>query len=256
MKKKIILLLFLIILVISLLYIFRKNISNKLFPIYKVRNRTEAVEKFKKKHPKERVGGWLKVQGTNIDYPIVINDKAYSYTTVNRDYDYVWVNNKINNKYNYIPIYGHNIRNVSKSPIIGDKDMNKFEQLMAYYYFEFNKDNKYFQVTMNNKNYLYQIFSVGFVSNNDSIYESKKFNNKEFTDYVNNSVNESLYKYNVRINKDDHIISLITCTRINGTKEFNFKVDGKLVKNKNVGYNYSINKDRKVNVVGGKKNDA
>ena len=43
------------------------------------------------------------------------------------------------------------MKNVSSQPLIGDKNQGRFEQLMAYIYYDFVKENKYIQYTINNK---------------------------------------------------------------------------------------------------------
>ena len=242
MKKKTVIPVLLILIVLGIVYLFIDDIKNIFIPIYKVVDRTKEVEKFKNNHTDEEVAGWIKIGGTNIDYPILVNDDAYYYIDTIRDYNYAWVNSKIKNSYNYIPIYGHNVRNVSKKPIVGDKNMIKFEQLMSFIYYDFNKDNKYFQITIDGKNYLYEIFSVAVVKEVDLEPIPKKMSKNDLATYIEKSLNDSMYKFNVEVSNSDEIVSLITCTRINGDKEEDFKVDGKLVKNKNIGYNYSVDK--------------
>ena len=47
-------------------------------PIYSVESRAKKVEVAIKKHP-DKIVGWIRVQGTNIDYPIVSNSYEKSY---------------------------------------------------------------------------------------------------------------------------------------------------------------------------------
>lgn len=242
MKKKTVIPVIIILIILGFVYLFKNDLKNMFIPIYKVVDRTSNVEKFKQEHTDEEVAGWIKIGGTNIDYPILVNDDAYYYIDTIRDYNYAWINSKLKDNYNYIPIYGHNVRNVSKNPIVGDKSMIKFEQLMSFIYYDFDKENKYFQITIDGKNYLYEIFSVGVVKEVDLEPTPKKMSKDDLASYIEKSLNDSMYKFDVEVDANDKIISLITCTRINGDKEEDFKVDGKLVKNKNIGYNYNVDK--------------
>ena len=239
-KKKIIFFLLLLFILIVCMYIFRNNIKDIFIPIYKVEDRINNIKKESKKTNGE-VQGWIKVQGTNIDYPIVLEKD----TEEDASYSYSWINYSLDLKNdNYTPIFGHNIRNVSSQPLINDDSLYRFEQLMSFIYYDFAKENKYVQVTYNNKNYLYQIFSVSLIDENDVIYYSKNYSSKEFKKYIKKSLDRSYFKYNVKVDENDKIISLNTCTRFDNGNYRHFIVEAKLVKNKNVGYNYSIKKKK------------
>ncbi len=210
--------------------------KNKFIPIYKIKDRTKEVEKVKKKYTDEEVIGWIKVQGTNIDYPII---KYRNGMLDGENIDYAWTNVKVDKLSNFLTISSHNLRNVSSKPIIGDDTMNQFEQLMSFIYYDFNKDNKYIQYTINGKNYLYQIFSVALVNNSEVDYYESSYKKKDLKEYLNYSLEDSFFKYDVDVNSNDKIISLVTCTRFNGYISNVIKVDAKLIK-KNKGYNYNV----------------
>lgn len=235
----IIILIFLFILLL-LFYLFRKmNFKRILFPIYKIEDRTSSVDKAKKKYNNEKVVGWIKVQGTNIDYPII----EYSDTMMEtfKSDGYVWVNVSPKNQDNFLTILGHNIRNVSSQPLVGDKTMNQFEQLMSFIYYDFSKENKYIQYTLNGKNRLYQIFSVSLIDKDDVDSSITSYTNKDLKKYIEESQKNSYFDFDIDIDvsDSDKIISLVTCTRFNGRSDLQFRVDAKLVK-KNKGYDYDI----------------
>ena len=49
-------------------------------------------------------------------------------------------------------------------------------------------------------------------------------------EYIEQSLKDSYFKYDVDIDKNDKIITLITCTRFFGsTTSYRFKIDGKLL---------------------------
>lgn len=236
-KKSIFIVLIFLLTILILFCLFKVFDLKKYFiPIYQIEDRTSNVKKVKKKYEDESVIGWLRVQGTNIDYPIIEN-----YGDVKeKEFDYLWTNNHVENLTDYLAIYGHNIRNVSSQPIVGNENMNKFEQLMSYMYYDFNQDNKYIQYTVGNKNYLYQIFSLAIVPSYKIDNTVTSYTKKEKEKKIKDSIRDSYFKFDVDVSTNDEIISLVTCTRFNGIASDNFKIDAKLVENGKKGYNYSV----------------
>ncbi len=238
LTKKIIFLLLLLLLILLAIILNGNKIKNKLIPVYTLQDRTSNVEKYKKKYKNSNVIGWIKVQGTNIDIPII------NYTQAGKIDNYAWMYDDIDSLKDYMPIFGHNIRNVATPPAIGKNYMNRFEQLMSFVYSDFADENKYIQLTINGKNYLYQIYGVSIIDNTDIDTRYSDINDKNKDDYIKESINNSLYKYNVKVSNNDYLISLITCTRLYGRTDYSIKVDGKLVKNSNKGYNYDMHEKK------------
>lgn len=242
-KKKIYIALIFLLTILILFCLFKIfNLKRFFIPIYKIEDRTSNVKKAEEKYQHEAVAGWIRVQGTNIDYPIVRNFQDI--TVKQRDFSHVWVNGNIEKLPEHFTLIGHNVRNVSKQPIVGDNDMDKFEQLMSYIYYDFNKDNKYIQITIGNKNYLYQIFSVAIVPDYKIRYQVTSYTKKKKKELIKESIEDSYFKYDVDVDENDHIISLVTCTRFNGYTSDDFKIDAKLVENKNKGYNYNVSEKK------------
>lgn len=238
-KKNRIVLIFLVILLLILFLLFKLDFKRYFIPIYQVEDRTDSVKEFEKKEKEENIIGWIRVQGTNIDYPILQNNFGDD-NQGNRDYSYAWVNQNVDHLTNYLSIFSHNIRNVSSQPMIHDQNMNQFEQLLSYIYYDFNKENKYIQYTIDGENYLYQIFSVSIVSDNFVDYYSTSYTKKEMKEYIKQSKEDSYFDFDVSVTEDDKIISLITCTRFRGNLTNDFKIDAKLVENRRKGYNYGV----------------
>lgn len=165
--------------------------------------------------------GWVRVQGTNIDYPLV-----YETTSIYESGDdYLWTPYVTKEGENRMTIYGHNILNVSSNPLISDPNQKRFEQLMSFTDYDFAKENQYVQITLNGENYLYKIFAVGFVDTDEErgLYTDDSNDMKE---YIEQTKENSLYDYDVDVNSSDQIISLITCTRYFGNNEpSQFRVD-------------------------------
>lgn len=195
--------------------------------VYKIEKRTDNITEYQKKNKKYDVDGWLRVQGTNIDYPVIIDDAKIDLTSITDDF--LWRREKTEELQRRTVILGHNIRNVSRNPLITDKNHSRFEQLMSFIYYDFAKENQYIQYTKNGKNYLYKIFSISFIKDDDLI-QSGYLSKEELKDYIEKSLEDSYFKYDMEVDENDKIITLITCTRFfSGTTTYKFKIDGKLV---------------------------
>ena len=225
---------------VGLIVYFSNNATSSTF---KTVDRVKNIKKEKKKEKNENgytTIGWLRVQGTKIDTPIIKYDSVESMDKVNKD-DYLWneyPEEKIQKRVN---IQGHNVLNLSTKPEVGLDYFTRFEDLMAFVYLDFAKENQYIQYTIDGKNYLYQIFAVYF----DEIYNLDLYNPDEYKDeevagFIQRSLDKSLYKYDVEVNNDEKVISLITCTRMYGNDKKQFLVVGKMIDNNSKTTNYEV----------------
>lgn len=217
---------------------------------YSINPRTNNIAKFNKEY--EEVIGWLRVQGTNIDYPVI--DLSKLGENEEPTYDYVWKNTSDVKLEDKVTIVGHNIRNVSNKPLITNKEHTRFEQLLSFIYHDFVKENEYIQYTVDGKNYLYKIYAVTFSneeSENDHLTFTSKKEKKQYIDQVREN---SLFDYNIKVNEDDKLISLVTCTRMFGYEnaDVKFKVEGRLVREKENKKQYKVSiSDNYDNILGG-----
>ncbi|MDE5586934.1 MAG: hypothetical protein K2I72_01025, partial [Bacilli bacterium] len=126
--------------------------------------------------------GWVNVQGTDIDYPVVY-ETAQVYIGLK---DYLWLSNRYVEGNNRIAIYGHNIKNVSNKPLIKDESHVRFEQLLSFVYYDFAKENLYIQYSQNGKDELYKIYAIGFYDKHDDegYYLEDEEEIKEYIDEV------------------------------------------------------------------------
>ena len=225
---------------VGLIVFFTNDDSSSTF---KTVDRVKNIKKEKKKE-KDANGyatiGWLRVQGTNIDTPIIRYDSVESMDKVNKD-DYLWneyPEEKIQKRVN---IQGHNVLNLSTKPEVGLDYFTRFEDLMSFVYLDFAKENQYIQYTVDGKNYLYQIFAVYFdeIYNLD-LYNPDEYKDEEVADFIQRSLDKSLYKYDVEVSKNEKVISLITCTRMYGNDKKQFLVVGKMIDNDSNTTNYKV----------------
>ena len=195
---------------------------------YRVESRVKNIEKAKVKDADGiKTVGWLRVQGTNIDYPVIY---APGVDLNYRTQDFVWTENNFDSLNNMVYISGHNIKNLSKTPLIADKSHSRFEQLMSFVYLDFIEKNQYIQYTFNGENYLYKIYSVYFDDiNNLDLYNSEKYSATDLNSIIGNSLDKNIYVIDTDINEKDIFISLNTCTRMFGDQQL--IVNARLVRN-------------------------
>ena len=195
-------------------------------PYFSVNSRVDKLKEVQKKNPKYDILGWLIVQGTNIDFPIVYNDGDFPITSVFDEY--AWMNNSELKGKNILSIFGHNIMNLSSKPEIASSEHTRFEQLPSFMYSDFAKNNKYIQFTTGDEDRIYKIFSVALVERDSLEPFNIKYNNRELNDYVKKAREDSFYDYDIDVNDSDEIISLTTCTRFNGqTNKYSLSITGR-----------------------------
>lgn len=221
-------------------------IHNK--PIYSISSRIDDVKDKKNiKDSKFKTIGWLRIQGTDIDYPIIYSPDENEAFPVELE-SYVWSNNKDDKFHENILIEGHNIFNLSSKPKKHSKLFKRFEELMAFMYYDFAKENQYIQLTIDGNDYLYKIFAVSFIDVSTSTFLPKlgKINDEEFVELKKITKENSLYDYDVDIKRDDKFISLSTCIRfyLNET-EREYYVHGRLLRNDEKPIKYKVKKSKK-----------
>lgn len=222
----------------------------KLFPkpdYYKVTSRVDKVKSTVIDYPEDplKTVGWIQVQGTNIDYPVVHKETFDSYP--GHITGYGWLNNYDPGVHKHIGISGHNIYNLSSKPKLESKYFERFESLMSFVYYDFVKDNKYIQLTMDGKEYVYKIFAVSFLSNDEKLVLplNEDYNDKELDDYIKLIKKKSIYDFDVDVNQNDKIISVITCTRFYGlTDNKDFRIVGRLIRKNEDITNYSVKRNK------------
>jgi len=261
-KKKIeqIVYIFMVVIIVGMLLYLAIICCPKVFPKYKIEDRTTNVGEYQSDTPNAKAVGWIRVEGTNIDYPVIKNEFGLNLSKITESF--AWMDGKTDSLVNKIFILGHNIKNVSKNPLITNKNHTRFEQLLSFIYYDFAKENKYIQYTVNGKNYLYKIFAISIVEDKELDYDSATYDDKELKHYIEWSKENSFFDFNTDVNENDYIITLATCTRFYGVnRDYTFKVDARMVrKGENVA-NYSVKKNKNYEEIekimkGGVKNES
>ncbi len=155
--------------------------------------------------------GWLKIDNTTINYPIMqnINDPNYY---LRRDfyknyssYGTPYMAKQCNLNSDNIVIYGHHMKN------------NKmFGELEKYKSKDFYNNHKIITFTTLEKEYSYEIFAVFkttvYTKNAFRYYENINFENKKmYNDFINICKDKSLYQTGIEIKDKEKLITLSTC---------------------------------------------
>lgn len=212
---------------------------------YRIEDRKDNILKSRKSDEDSyETIGWLRVQGTNIDYPVfgVLNE-TFKYPVTE---SYLWSLNMDSDFHNVLILYGHNIMNLGPNPSKHDDNFTRMEELMSYVYYDFAQDNKYIQFSMDGKDYLYEIFAVNFMYAYDlNEYPDGEFNEVDKKNYVDRLKKESIYDYDVEVRDSDNIISVVTCSRFfEDGKSYDFIVTGREVRKKEAIENYKVYRNK------------
>ena len=214
-------------------------------PFYKVESRVDDVKK-KDKELEEEVIGWVKVQGTHIDYPIIYSTGQ----EVDGDYGYSWSGQKSSNLTSRKVLLGHNILNLSSTPRTTNEMFSGFEETLSFLYPDFVEKNKYIQYTVNGEDYLYKIFAVSFVETDSGDIYTNYMDKNDLKKYIKRVKKESYFDFDVDVDDNDGIITLATCTRFFGAVSgYSFRIDGRLVRNGEIVSNYDFKVKKNYNKI-------
>ena len=152
--------------------------------------------------------GWIKVDNTNIDYPIVQGKDNSFYLDKDINKNYVSSGsifmNYLNNGFNdeNTVLFGHHMRN---------KTM--FAQLKKYKEKEFFYGNNDIEIEIKDgKTLKYKVFSAYITDAKDN-YITTNFDDKtKYKEFLEKIKNKSIYKPDIDVNEDDKIITLSTCS--------------------------------------------
>ena len=161
---------------------------------------------------------WLRIPGTNVDYPVVQTDDPDDYlnhtfsgkqSVVGTLFSLADADYKAPGR--NIAVYGHHLRSS------GEK---MFTSLMRYKNPEFYEDNQTIVLDSLYRHSEYTIFAVVNMKAGDWEPSRTTFSgDAAFMAFVNRAKSESLYDTGVEVGAEDHILTLITCDRSYAGKE-------------------------------------
>lgn len=164
----------------------------------------------------EDVKGWLTIDGTNIDYPVLQSGKDdpeyYLHRNIDRKTDkagslFLDVNSSVEENTKNMVIYGHNMKSTDN---------------MFHYLIKYNDLSYYREHPVITFNTLYQkgqwkIISIlkADADINDDFFDFTRAsfqNDEDFLEYIYQLRIRSIYNIPVDINEKDQIITLVTCS--------------------------------------------
>ena len=169
--------------------------------------------------------GWLIVNNTNVNYPVV--------QTSDNDYYLKHAFNRTKNSAGWVYAdFRNNFDNLSKNTVIyahGRKDKVMFGSLtntLKENWYK-NTDNQIIQFSTLKFNTMWQIISI-YKIEAESYYITTDFSSDEsFENFIQTMKQRSIYDFGIDVNKDDKLLTLSTCYNDNGIR---LVVQAKLVK--------------------------
>lgn len=160
--------------------------------------------------------GWIKIDGTRIDYPIVqgADNEYYLHYNFKKEYMYSGtlfvdcVNSKQLLENRNTVIYGHNMT-----------DGSMFHTLFNF------RDKKFFEnglveITTDDGLYIYEIFSAHVVNETDPYFATVFQTDEDFVAFAESMQSQSIYSKELAFAPEDRILTLSTCTNIRSYERF------------------------------------
>lgn len=153
--------------------------------------------------------GWIKVNGTNIDYPVVQTNNNKYYLTHSFDKKYTdagWIfldyRNNSNAEDKNTIIYGH-----------ARKDKSMFGSLKNTFNSDWfnNEENHIIEFDTINEIKKYQVFSIYHIKTEDYYITTNFKNDDDFNKFLNTLKSRSIHNFNVDLNTNDKILTLSSC---------------------------------------------
>lgn len=158
--------------------------------------------------------GWIKIEGTKVNYPVVQAD--------NNDYYLHHAFNKKENAGGWVfADYRDDFEEFGKNTIIYGHNMNNktmfgsVPQMLNNSYLN-NSSNYYIKISTPTCNTVWKLFSI-YTIEPEVYYLKTNFRTYSFEEFVNTLKSRSVYNFNIDVSPDDKILTLSTCDNT-GTK--------------------------------------
>lgn len=153
--------------------------------------------------------GWIKVNGTNINYPFVqTNDNEYYLThAFDKSYNKAgWVfvdyRNKLDGMDKNTILYAHGRLNKTMFGTLRNILKNGWLN---------NKENYVVKISTKKENSLWQVFSVYKIPETSDYIQTDFTSNDEFKEFANMLLKRSMHDFDTSVDSDDKILTLSTC---------------------------------------------
>ncbi|MBS4218508.1 class B sortase [Bacillus sp. FJAT-49711] len=172
------------------------------------------------------ITGWISIEGTQVNYPIVQTDNNEYYLTRNYKKDnsiagsiFMDYRNDIKTSPTNTIVYGHRM-----------KDGSMFNGLKKFLNEDFFSQHRIIQLDTLYASYDVEVFAV-YSTTTDFDYIQTHFNSEEeYRLFLQEIQQHSLYHPDVKVNTDDQILTLSTCDYLLDPDKGRLVVHAKLVK--------------------------
>ena len=160
-------------------------------------------------HQNTETVGWIIVNGTNINYPVVKhsdNDYYLNHDFYKRKTNIGWVFADYRNNFeeldNNTIIYAHNLINRTMFGQLPYLLKNNWQS---------NENNHYIKLSTKTENSIWKIFSVYKIDPTIDYLQVRFYSQETYQKFLNTLKNRSAYNFNTEITVKDNIITLSTC---------------------------------------------
>lgn len=164
------------------------------------------------KNTNEDVVGWLKVNGTDVEFPVVQTSDNEYYLNHSLDksvngagWIFVDYRNELDGSDKNIVIYGHNRRDNSM--------FGTLKNILEEDWYD-NDDNKIVYFITEDNYTEYEVFSV-YQTESEDYYITTDFNSDEFGEFIQNIKSRSENNFEVDVDASDEVLTLSTCANNN-----------------------------------------
>ena len=177
-------------------------------------NKEEYTVDFKKlKEQNNETVAWIKVNNTNVEYPVVraTNNSFYLNHSFDKSKNSAgWIfadyKNKFDNTDKNIVIYGHNMRD--------DSMFGSLKNILNSDWYD-NDENTNITLYTENEKSIYKVFSIYKIESEDYYIKTEFSNDNEFEKFIETLKKRSIKNFNIDISKEDSILTLSTCANNN-----------------------------------------
>ena len=158
--------------------------------------------------------GWIKVEGTKVNYPVVqASDNNYylshAFNKTANQGGWIFADYRVNFKdfgKNTI-IYGHNMNNKTMFGSIPN---------MLYNGYLNNSSNYYIKISTPTSNSVWKVFSI-YTVDPQTYYLKTNFKSEPYSKFLSTLKSRSIYNFGIDVSENDKILTLSTCDNT-GTK--------------------------------------
>lgn len=156
---------------------------------------------------------FIKVNGTNVEFPVVqtINNDYYLTHNFNKDYNSAgWIfadyRNKLDGTDKNIIVYGHNTK--------GNTMFSSLNNILKEEWYNNEENYKIIFIT-ENEYAIYEVFSIYKIEKEDYYIQTSFKDDEDYTKFIKTIKERSIKDFNTEVNAEDNILTLSTCANNN-----------------------------------------